>query len=292
MPNPAYKLAFWRGQWNRRRFLPRRPRLSGLRAGGDAPPLDLRVFTFCSRKHLAELAFCAASFLRHAGVPREWMVLSDGTMEDEDFDWLHALHPCLRGIRPVELPLAVLPATLQPFARTVPFGLKLSLLATLSVAGETCLYTDSDVLFFPAARVLLPPMLNGQAAPAHYLPDARVALDPRLLRSPEEAAEPINSGVVFLRQPLDWSLAAERWAALGPGVEADFFSEQTLCHLTLHAAGAAPLDPARWVLDLDDQTVWADRSAGRAIALRHYVAPVRHHFWNTVARRLRDVWRA
>ena len=292
MPNPAYKLAFWRGQRNRRRFLPRRSRVSGLRVGEQALQLGVRLFTFCSRHHLAEFAFCAASFLRHAGAPIEWTVLSDGTMEEEDFDWLHALHPCLRGMRPVELPLAALPASLRPFAGTVPFGLKLAFIMTLPADRGPCFYVDSDVLFFPAARVLLPPLLTEAGTSAHYLPDAQVALDPRLLRSAEEAAAPINSGVMLLHRPLGWSLATERWSALGPDAEADFFSEQTLCHLVLHANGAAPLDPERWVLDLDDQTVWSDRSATRAVAMRHYVAPVRHHFWNTAARQLQDVWHA
>ena len=36
------------------------------------------------------------------------------------------------------------------------------------------------------------------------------------------------------------------------------------------------------VLQLDDQFVYSDRYAKPAIALRHYVNPVRHKFWTSL----------
>ena len=62
------------------------------------------------------------------------------------------------------------------------------------------------------------------------------------------------------------------------------FSQPDMTHLTMHANAAAPLDETKYVLQLDDQTVYPDRYASDALALRHYVNPVRHKFWTTLWR--------
>ncbi len=50
----------------------------------------------------------------------------------------------------------------------------------------------------------------------------------------------------------------------------------------MHANRAAPFDPRKYVLELDDQFVYPDRYAKPDIALRHYVNPVRHKFWTSL----------
>ena len=52
----------------------------------------------------------------------------------------------------------------------------------------------------------------------------------------------------------------------------------------MHSNAARPFDPRKFILQLDDQFGYADRYAGPAIALRHYVNPVRHKFWISVGR--------
>ncbi|MDQ6654397.1 MAG: hypothetical protein M3Y80_01100, partial [Verrucomicrobiota bacterium] len=119
-------------------------------------------------------------------------------------------------------------------------------------------------------------------APAYYLADCRLSADERVFRNEAERERPVNTGVLFLQRKLDWSLAVARFLELqGPP---DFFTNQTLTHLAMHANGARPLDPRKFVLQLDDQFVYPDRHAGAALALRHYVNPVRHKFWTTVWR--------
>ena len=61
-------------------------------------------------------------------------------------------------------------------------------------------------------------------------------------------------------QKLDWSLGIERFLQLNGAP--NFFTNQTITHLVMHANGASPLDPAKYVLQLDDQTVYRDRYAG------------------------------
>jgi hypothetical protein len=57
-----------------------------------------------------------------------------------------------------------------------------------------------------------------------------------------------------------------------------------MTHLTMHENGGRPFDPAKYVLQLDDQFGFADNYAGTRLALRHYVNPVRHKFWTSLSR--------
>ena len=98
------------------------------------------------------------------------------------------------------------------------------------------------------------------------------------MRDARESESPVNCGFLFLFQAMDWSLCLARFQELDG--EPDFFTNQTLIHLVMHANGAQSLDPERYVLRLDDQFVYRDDYASPAIVLRHYVNPVRHKFWN------------
>jgi hypothetical protein len=102
------------------------------------------------------------------------------------------------------------------------------------------------------------------------------------LRSESEKSHPVNIGTLLFRRPLDWTLSMNRFLELGG--EPNFFTGQTMTHLTMHANEAQPFDRAKYVLQLDDQFVYADCYAGRQLVLRHYVAPVRHKFWTSLNR--------
>jgi hypothetical protein len=116
--------------------------------------------------------------------------------------------------------------------------------------------------------------------PAFFLADCQFSGDSRLLRDAGERNGPVNTGVLLLFKQLDWSLARERFLQLNG--EPTFFTNQTLAHLVMHATGGLPLDPAKYVLQLDDQFVYSDRYANPNLALRHYVNPVRHKFWTNL----------
>jgi hypothetical protein len=144
------------------------------------------------------------------------------------------------------------------------------------------LYIDSDVLFFAGATDLFR-LLEEQPAPALYLLDCRLSADERLFRGETEKSNPVNSGALFLFQELDWTPAVRRFVELTGAP--NFFTNQTMTHLTMHVNGAFPLDDQKYVLRLDDQFGYGDRYAGRQLALRHYVNPVRHKFWTMLFRK-------
>jgi hypothetical protein len=174
-----------------------------------------------------------------------------------------------------------LPDTIQSYLREHPTGKQLALLMSLPTNGPT-LYTDSDVLFFPGARELAN-LSESAAVPAFYLADYRFSGDERLLLDPTEKLNPTNTGFILLFRKLDWSLGLERLRMLsGPP---NFFTNQTVIHLCMHANNGVALDPGKFVLQLDDQFIYRDRYAGHSLAIRHYVNPVRHKFWTALARR-------
>lgn len=219
------------------------------------------------------------SFLRHVGRPKSLTVITDGSHSDRSITLLKAIDPVV-VIRPSgeHLP-SDLPESFRNYVTTTQMGRQLGLIMTLPRNGPA-FYMDSDILFFRGASDLVTDTA-ATTAPALYLADCQqCSADSRVLRGPEEAREPVNSGLLVLRQPLDWSLAIQRFLELNS--EPNFFTNQTLVHLVMHANGAVPLDPVRYVLQLDDQFIYRDRYASRRLVLRHYVNPVRHKFWTTL----------
>jgi hypothetical protein len=242
------------------------------------PPrtLDIDVFAYSNEAMLPEQVASVRSFLKYAGRPNNFTIVSDGTHRPH-FVWLlQEVDSCIRLTRAQDF----LPeqSSSPDYFASHPTGKQLALIMSLP-RERPALYIDADVLFFPGA-VVLSDLLRNHDAPALYLRDCQVAGDERLLRDPAEAADPVNAGVLFFFRKLDWSLAMERFQQLdGPP---NFFTNQTMAHLTMHANGARALDPVKFVLQLDDQFQLADRYANNSIVLRHYVNPVRHKFWEQI----------
>jgi hypothetical protein len=282
MPNYGYHLARAEGNAVRtiyRAFLPSIARRR-IPSGAEVP---FNVFAYSGESTLPEQVASIRSFLKHVGRPKRFIVVSDGTLSDRSSGILKRLDSVISISGSAQWLPKDLPTKIYPYLTTHPTGKQLALIMSLPVNGPT-LYVDSDVLFFPGARDLIPLAESG-GAPAFYLADCRLSADEHLFRGDAEKAQPVNTGVLLLFEKLDWALAVRRFLEL-PGLP-NFFTNQTMTHLTMHANGASPLDDRKYVLQLDDQFVYPDRYASRDLALRHYVNPVRHKFWTTVARRTR-----
>jgi O-antigen/teichoic acid export membrane protein len=276
VPNFGYHVARWEGGIRRKLY---ETSLSAVIARRIEPAKDLPldIYSYSSEAMLPEQVRSIRSLLRFAGRPQSFTVVSDGTHCPRSIELLREIDPVVR-VRPVE---EFRPASSSPkfdhYIATHPIGKQLGLIMSLPRSGPA-LYLDADVLFFPGAADLIV-AAQPHRAPALYLPDCRESsVDPRVLRGPNEYKNPANCGLLFLFQTLDWSLCFERFHELDG--EPDFFTNQTLIHLVMHANGAESLDPERYVLQLDDQFGYRDLYATPAIVLRHYVNPVRHKFWN------------
>ncbi len=239
----------------------------------------LEVYAYSGEAALPEQIASIRSFLRFAGRPPRFTVVSDGSYSQASIATLKRINECV-AVDEIDawIPDAI-PAAIEPYLRAHPTGRQLALIMSLSRTRQA-LYTDSDVLFFADAGNLAE-VIASASAPAMYLRDCRFSGDERLLRAGEIEAPAVNTGFLLLFQQLDWSGAIARFIDLEG--EPTFFTNQTMAHLAMHANGAVPLDPAKYVLQLDDQFIYADRYAGETIAMRHYVNPVRHKFWSTLA---------
>jgi hypothetical protein len=278
MPNYGYHIAMAEGRLVRRIYRALLPQLVQRRIR-PARVTPLEVFCYSGEAALPEQVASIRSFLRFAGRPKRFAIVSDGTYSRKSKELLRRIDP---SVEVTDLPevRSDLPPKFRSYLATHSTGKQLSLIMSLPWEGPA-LYVDSDVLFFPLASDLVE-IIGQPGPPAFYLADAQFSGDERLLRSRSEAARPVNAGVLLLFQNLDWSLGIERFSELiGPP---SFFSNQTLIHLTMHANQALPFDRGKYVLQLDDQTVYPDKHASSALALRHYVNPVRHKFWMTLWR--------
>lgn len=279
MINFGYHLARAEGAAVRRVYAAALPMLARRRI---SPPRELtfEVHAYSGESALPEQIASIRSFLRHAGRPRKFTVVSDGSYSSRSAALLAAIDEVVNVVEPnTDFPADV-PHEMHHYLRAHPTGKQLALIMSLP-RDAPALYVDSDVLLFEGARVLAS-MADDESAPALYLRDCHLSGDERLLRSSAEREEPVNTGVLYLSRSLDWSLGISRFLELTG--EPTFFTNQTLTHLVMHANGARPLDPEKFVLQLDDQFIYADRHAGAGLALRHYVNPVRHKFWTELAR--------
>jgi hypothetical protein len=279
MPNYGYHFARAKGAAMRRLYAAMLP-LIAPRPIHCERQLPFEVFSYSGEAALPEQVASIRSFFKFAGRPKSFTVVSDGSYTQRSRTLIEQIDPVIRVAGTADWrPSNALQAAASYLADH-PTGKQLALIMSLPRNGPT-LYIDSDVLFFPGARAL---SSLKTSAPVLYLADCRLSADERLYRDEQEKRNPVNTGVLFLNQPIDWSPALQRLLELNG--EPNFFTNQTLTHLALGRAGAAPLDPARFVLQLDDQFEWRDRHASPEIILRHYVNPVRHKFWTALPQQM------
>jgi hypothetical protein len=277
IPNFGYHFARWEGDLRRQTYRALLPKIVS-RKVQPVCAVPLEVYSYSGEAMLPEQVRSIRSFLRHVGRPTSFTVITDGSHREESIALLKEIDQVI-AVRPAGEHLPPnLPEKFRHYVTTHPTGKQLGLTMSLPRNGPA-FYADSDVLFFPGASNLVrdSTVLD---APALYLQDCQdCSADARLWRRPNESIHPVNSGLLLLLRPIDWSLAIERFLELEG--EANFFTNQTLVHLVMHANGARPLDPARYVLQLDDQFIYPDRYAAPHLVLRHYVNPVRHKMWTT-----------
>ena len=278
MPNYGYHMARLQGRVVQQAYERLLPVIAGRRIRCKRE-LPIDVFSYSGQTRLAEQVASIRSFLKNAGRPNRFVVVSDGSHTLETIKLLCRVDECV-SVESVPPPSLGAGDRFHSYLRNHPTGKQLSVVMSLP-REMPALYTDSDVHFFAGARDLQN-VIESNTVPAVYLQDCGFAGDRRLLRNGEEKLTPVNTGVLLIRRSLDWSLGISRFDELNGAP--DFFTNQTITHLVMHANDAQPFDPSRYVLQLDDQFMYRDRYAGPKIALRHYVDPVRHKFWTSVIR--------
>ncbi|MBD2525452.1 hypothetical protein [Nostoc sp. FACHB-133] len=240
--------------------------------------VPVSIYALSCERDLPEQVASIRSFIRHVGIPETFTVVSDGSYTDSSCNLLRRIHPCVQVILLQNFLRTDLPQCVLDYAQLHPMGRKLSALMSIPVNGTT-IYTDSDILFFPGGIDLID-LSKSDEKYSLYLPDCSMSLDERIIYDESEKSNPVNGGFILFRHEFDWSFAIERLANL-PEVPS-YFTEQTIVHLTMHHNHGKPLCSNKYVLNVEDQFIYPDKSASKNIALRHYVSDVRHKLWFNV----------
>jgi hypothetical protein len=240
--------------------------------------VPITVYAFSCERDLPEQVASLRSFIRHVGIPEHFTIISDGSYTESSCNLLRQIHPCVEVLPVEQLKRTDLPKSVYNFAAQHSLGRKFLALLSLPIKGAT-IYTDSDILFFPGASDLVN-FTDSDNSSCLYLPDCGTRMDERVIYEDLENLNPVNSGFIIFKEPLDWSFALERLSKLKEFNH--YFTEQTLVHLTMHYNQAKPLCSKRYVLNVEDQFIYPDKYAGQEIALRHYVNDVRHKLWLNV----------
>jgi len=270
-----YRLAKHLGN-ARRKAYGRNLKLKNLSGGVANDQFPARVFSMSGHHSMPEQVASILSFLSHVGPPLTFTVISDGTLTASDCEVLRGLHPAVQIMPPQEILGAPLPQCIKKYAESgQPMGLKLAVLFILSQTPPV-FYTDSDILFFPAAHQAFRALLKADAA-AFFIADCIFSLDRQILRDDDKKLPSVNAGFIFFKDKFDWSPGISR---LEPVVNSTtYFTEQTVVHLAMHHNKAAGLDPQGFILKIDDQLKIRDQHVNPRTVLRHYVSTIRHKFW-------------
>src|SRR5207237_4339962 len=134
------------------------------------------------------------SFLRYAGRPNRFTVVSDGSYSPESIKLIETIDPIVRVASAA--PIADdFPETIRAYLNSHFMGKQLALIMSLPITCPS-LYIDSDVLFFPGASDLAS-RVDARDLPAYYLADFHFTGDERLIRDALEENEPVKAGCIL-----------------------------------------------------------------------------------------------
>lgn len=274
MVNVPYHAARVRGEWTRSLYKAALPQIVKWPIS-QTQQIPVSVYALSCERDLSEQVASIRSFLRYVGIPDRYVVMSDGSYTERSCQLLNQIHPCVQVIPIKQLIREDLPQAVYDYAEQHAMGKKLAALLSIPIDGTT-IYADSDILFFPGATDLVGIILSDDSQ-SRYLPDCAVKFDERVIYNESEILNPINAGFIVFKQSPDWSFALKRLLKLDK--LNNYFTEQTLVHLTLHYNRAVPLDPQLYILKIDDQFIYSESFVSQKTAIRHYVNNVRHKFW-------------
>jgi hypothetical protein len=236
-------------------------------------PVD--VYSMSCERDLPEQVASICSFIRYVGIPDRFYIVSDGSYTKKSCALLCKIHPCVEVLHIENLIVKNLPKNVYKYASQHAMGKKLAVLLSLPIHKAT-IYTDSDILFFPGATDLAD-IVTSNDRTSRYLPDCAIKMDERVIYDDVEKLNPVNGGFIIFKEKPNWEFALERLSKLSD--LNNYFTEQTLVHLTMHYNHAMPLCSQKYILSVIDQFIYQDKFANREIALRHYVSDIRYKFW-------------
>ncbi|TFZ63318.1 hypothetical protein E4631_22765 [Hymenobacter sp. UV11] len=250
--------------------------------------LDIQIISFSSTKDFNEQIFSILSFIRYVGTPASWIIYSDGTHINTQIQLIESAFSFIKIIK-TSFDNTYFQANVKPsllpyldelihYCRTAPLGKRLFLYLNFEIIKPT-IFLDSDVVFYEKSSCL--ERLLGEDSNGWFLPDeVWGTLDSRYTKITPPQHYQVNAGFFIAnRNFTEVSQGLSFLKSLGSDYE--YFSEQTVIHIVLHANKFMPLDPRTFILNNADQFDFLNLRPFKQIALRHYTSPVRHKMWQT-----------
>ncbi len=224
----------------------------------------------------------AWSWLRYLGDLVALKIVVDGQAANEQRELVSRLFP--NGILiTAEDQLKQSPVegkNLEVFSQKYRLGRKVSLIISLQNEGPL-LYSDYDVLVFGEPAEIRQAIVCASAEGLFNQQPLSGAFDPLMTATGRalglHCPEGFNSGLLWIpRQHLSMELADHLLRDWHPDSSHAWFTEQTVLGLLMSEKGAAALPPDRYVVTMQRQFYWEPDVDYDAIAVRHFIYPVRH----------------
>lgn len=259
--------------------------MSILNLVGNKETIDLDVVGFSSSNDLAEQVLSILSFIRYAGTPLSWIIYSDGSHTNSEISLIQEIFPFVkikkqdineRYFDSLPEKLHEYKHELRQFAKHNILGKRLCLYLNHPIKRPT-LFLDSDILFYKKAHLLSDIVKN--KANDWFLPDQTWGCfhSDYLAEAPSNT-HPVNAGFLLMNnQILDVHEGLEFLKRVGHNYE--YFTEQTIIHITSLSNHYIPLDSKSFIVNTSDQFDFSYAYDRTEIAIRHYTGPVRHKMW-------------
>jgi hypothetical protein len=236
--------------------------------------IDLDIISFSSVRDMEEQALSIYSFLFYVGIPKNWIIYSDGSYTDDQKNYLKENFTFIQFLDWNHNKSLEENFLLKEYLAICPLSKKLQVILSHSYERQT-MYIDSDILFYKNALFYFNSDILKKGF--WYLPDtswgARISDYQNILNDMFE----LNSGLLILNKNFDFTFVYEYLNSQRTNFQ--YFSEQSSFNYAFKKQGANILDPRQFIVNLQDQFDFSMSFNRDEIAVRHYVTPVRHKMW-------------
>lgn len=234
--------------------------------------IDCTLYSFSGNSQFSDQILCIQSFLKNVGVPKEWVIYSDGTHTKEQLNFFRFYH-FIRVQRWDDVShVALLARDCKVWQLQ-----KYYCYSGTKISGQS-IFLDSDVVFFP----LFQRFVNGDLRSDNwFLSDTYPCLNDDYLESScSGAINFINGGFYILNKDIDWA-DGDKYVSkyLSSALPVPYFTDQTAMEIVFKGNRLKFLDPRLFSLALIDHFTLSSDVKHEALAIRHFVGPIRFRMW-------------